>query len=117
MVKIFNLEQLVEVRIVDKEESEYLSYKPFKKSFWGNTKEGFYDIINNNYYSKEDLENGKHMDINYIVENNRVYYNPYIKLIFANPKSGKVKEFNTYEEALIWGKEVASKGIKVQLIF
>jgi len=102
---IFNLDLLVEVKIRDKEESSSISYYPFKKSFWGNRKEGFYSFYESSYLiSKEDLESGKFNNTRYIIEDNKAYIRPNVTLYFAGKRS-LIKEFNTIEEALKFGME------------
>jgi len=114
--KIFNLESLVSVEIYDKHVCYCLTYEPFKKSFWGNTKAGFYSIlsIESGFLTKEEVERGVYNDIPLIVENNVVYFRPYVELTFASG-TNHIREFNDYESAIEWGEQTASKGIKVQL--
>lgn len=104
-MKIFNLDLLVEIKIVDKRESESITFYPFKKSFWGNRKGGFYSLYDRDYpISKEDLESGEYNGTYYIIENNIAYVCPEVTLYFAG-KRKITKVFNTYEEALKFGME------------
>lgn len=116
-MKIFNLDLLVEVKIVDRRESESIFYLPFKKRFWGNRKEGFYSLFDSDPISKEDLESGKFNGTYYVIENNIVYVCPEVTLHFAG-KRRITKVFDTYEEAEKFGMEQSNsiKGVK-QLIF
>lgn len=53
---IFNAEAIVKISIVDKEPHWWYKWRPEKKSFWGNRKEGFYKtIFDTTYYSAEQL--------------------------------------------------------------
>jgi len=111
---VFNLEALVCVEIRDKRQCGYLKYRPFKKSFWGNTEEGFYSGMSSFPYTKEEIEQGKFLDTPLLVIEKAIYYHPYVRLTFAGGK-GKCREFSTYEEALQWGTAMANKGINVKL--
>lgn len=114
----YNADTIVSLKAIDKREIKHLEYRAFRKSFWGNTKEGFYDIhsMNNLRYSKEQLESGGNCyDTKLIVENNKAYYKPYVKINFQTEVS-LVKVFNTYIEALNFANEVSAKCIKNKLI-
>ena len=117
MKTVFNLEALVMVKIRDKEPCYYLTYKPFRKSFWGNTLEGYHDIFSEDVYNGYELQNGKYRSIKLLIENNTAYFKPYVTLAFVGEDIKTTKTFETYEDALIWGREQASKGINVQLEF
>jgi len=108
---LYNLNQLVSVEIRDRKICLHLTYKPFKKSFWSITKEGFYEDYSDWRYTKEDIENGSYNKIKFIVEDNVVYYYPYVKLIFAG-EVDMVREFKTYQEALGWGEKMSLEGMK-----
>jgi len=113
MKTVFNLEALVSVEIKDKKECRYLVYEPFKKSFWGNTKEGFY-FYGEACYTKEEIEKGKFCDTKLQVEDKKVFYKPYVRLTFAGGKIS-ITEFPKYEAAVTWGTEMANKGINIKL--
>lgn len=118
MATIFNMEALVSVTVKGRKKEIDLKFKPFKKSFWGNTKEGFYDVFSmcDDYcYTAEELVSGKYYDTKLIVENNVAYYRPYVRLNFMAGQT-YIQEFDTYCEALAWGQEQANKGMKVKLM-
>lgn len=105
MKLILNLAQLVCVEVIDKKRCNHLDYKAFKKSFWGNRKEGFYTYGSDYPYTKEDVENGRYMESKLFVEDNIVYFYPYVRLRFAG-SIDKIRQFKTYDEALKWGDKV-----------
>jgi hypothetical protein len=114
---IYNGDQLVKVVINDRKQDTDLEWRPFKKSFWGNQKEGFYNrySICNTVYTADELRNGELYGIKLIVDYQTVYYKPNVKLHFAN-KDSFTKVFNSYEEALSWGKAIAQEHIKAQIV-
>lgn len=109
--KIFNLEMLVSVEINDKKRYNLLEYRPFKKSFWGDRKEGFYHAMSSYCYSKEEIEKGGFCDIVLLVEDNIVFFKPYVRLTFAGGQTF-IKEFETIEAAVEWGNFKAKTGIE-----
>lgn len=118
MKHIFNAHALVSVKIVDRKENHHWDWIPFKKGFWCNRKEGFYELYyhplgGRTPHSEEELI--KEYDHLLIIDK-KVYYKPYAKLTFTNGQT-YTKEFNTYEEALTWGREQANTGIQVRLEF
>ena len=107
---ILNLDQLVSVDIIDRRDCNKWQYIPFKKSFWGNTNEGFY-FHNSGPFTKTQIENGTTVwdfDNMIIDDDNNVYYCPKVVLNFSDGKN-RYKLFKTYEEALTFGNECASK--------
>lgn len=110
---IYNLDFLVSVEIHDKEPCNTLVYKPFKKSFWGNTEEGFYyrGYGRTRCYTKTELESGVYYDTLLLVENNVAYQKPYVILNFVSGIR-KIIRFKTYEEALKSGNGIADSSIK-----
>lgn len=114
MEKILNLEMLESVKIVDKKICYYLTYSPFKKSFWGNTQEGFYDIFGS-LYTKEYLETKGYNQVLLMVEDNNVYFKPYVELIFTSGQN-HIREFLNFHDAEMWGQAIAEKNINKKLI-
>lgn len=114
MEKIFNLETIVSVEVHDKQECLYLTYCPFKKSFWGTTKEGFHDIFGSSY-TKAELESTGYNRVRLVVEDNKAFYKPYVELTFTSGKN-HIREFLNFHDAEMWGHTIAKKGINSQLI-
>ncbi len=118
--KTFNLNFLISVFIKDKEQLERFEYRPFKKRWYGNQKEGFYnnDIFvdkKHKYFTKEQLENKKYCGACLMVEDNKVYYHPYVKLTFVNDEKYVKEDFKSYDEAVQWAEEeVIEKAIDVK---
>lgn len=109
---IFNLEALVSIEIRDKKLCAYLDYRPFKKSFWGNTREGFYDNIENAHYSKEEIEKGNFCGVKLLVEGNNVFYFPCVNTYFADGSKYN-KEFDTFEQANQYGRDLQNRSFKI----
>lgn len=82
-----------------------LNTKLLKKVFFGDRKEGFTTILSSSVYTKEEIESGKWFDTKFIVENNIVYYFPYVTLSFIDG-SKKHRTFNTYKEAVEFGNDM-----------
>ena len=113
--EIFNLKELVSVEIRDKKECRYVKYKLYKKSFWGDTIEGFYYEYSDACYTKEAVENEVFFGMSLLVENNIAYYFPYVRLTFTG-EAKTIREFKTYTEAEAWGNEMSQKGMNSRLI-
>jgi hypothetical protein len=121
---IYNLDTVVSVKIVDKKKSPYFEFKPFKKSFFGNTKEGFYDTLgfSDEPMTRESIETGVynkganyiHNGAAYIIENNVVYYKPYVKVTLQS-EEGFVRQFDTFDSALAYGNKI-SETIKNRVV-
>ena len=115
--KIFLLDQLVSIEIADKKPYNELEYRPSKdgwfgskRIFWGYEPEGFYYFYHGTSpYSKKQIETGKYNDVPLLVIDNKVYFHPYVKLIFTNDI--KIDGFKTYEEALDFGNEIAERHV------
>ena len=107
----YDLSKLVSIKVHAKQESLWFSFKAFKKSFWGNTKEGFYSILNfEDCFSKEEIQRR-----GYLIENNIVYNKPYVQLNFTGGISYE-KKFDRKEEAIWWANKQLEKGISIPLI-
>lgn len=98
MIKI-NVDQICEVRILDKRPHPYYEYRPAKKSFiWGNRAEGFYDTLtmgDPELTPVEDIEKGGEL----MCIDQVVYFRPRI-FIHMNNGEKKYKYFDTKEEAI-----------------
>lgn len=117
--QIFNMDTLVSVEIHDKQECGYFSYQPYKKHWlWGTQIEGFWLAGMNSLWEPDYLRAGKFENIKFIVEDNKVYYLPYVTLKFVGLAT-KIQEFDTYEEAKRWGEAQVNTYIKqhVRLYF
>ncbi len=104
MERRYNLDQLVSVDIVDKKEVRNFKYVPSRKRIFSSEKdpEGFKDSYSGSIFSKEDLINGRYLDVKFFVEDNKVYYFPYITLCFVN--GDKVtQQYSTIGEAKAQG--------------
>lgn len=114
-MKIYNLETIISVKIFDKEVSKSYYYVPAKSYFFGKIK--IAERIERKYdYKQFKIEDFKtHLDgnTNMFIDNNIVYYKPYVRIHFVDG-STKQREFNTYKEALDWGQDIAKRGIKIQ---
>lgn len=115
MRKIFNLDALVKVEIMDKKQCTYFTYQPYKKYWFWEQKEMFYMMFNDCYTPDYLREKGIE-GIKFIVEGDKVFYRPEVTLTFAG-KASVSKSFDTYQQALEWGKEQADKNISTQLVF
>ena len=135
--QIFNLEQLVCIKLSDKKVNENMVFETnsyverpghnpsikevFNYIFGRNkiTETGFftknmsYDENNVEPYTKEDLEGGKYLNIKFIVnEDNIVYFRPYVTLFFSNGEKF-TKTFATFEDAKEFAEE-KSKSINIK---
>ena len=117
-IEYYNMEQLVKIVVKDKKDAGFSYYGDVKKSFclWFfdlYNKVGYYDSFRS-YYSKEGLESGQYHDVKFIVDdvNKKVYYRPYVSIIFTNDEANFYKIFDTFEEALAYGEEISKKYIK-----
>lgn len=119
MEKIFNLEELLKIEIHNKENANF-KWKEYKKYwFCPDRQAAFYSTFygNDKAYSKEDLEKGAYYGSKLLVEDKKVYYRHYVKLIFANPEANYVKQdFETYEEAKKWGEKIAQPLKRILII-
>jgi len=115
MERILNLETITTIDIVEEKVCNYIDYKPYKKSFWGDTKEGFYGFMEDRCYTKEEIENGYYLGTKLIVKDKVAYYKPYVTLTLISGTKHH-KEFNTYKEASEWGNDIAGKSIKARLV-
>ena len=113
---IYNLEDLTSVKIRDKRKNiKYKHVAVHITGFW------LWKTVEYNLYfhsldwhyefpkTREEM-----LKSNYQIHENQVYYKPYVLLKFCNGEE-YTKEFENYEEALIWGNEQA-KIIGKQLI-
>ena len=78
-----NADQICSIEIYRKLKYKDYFYREGKKSFWGNTKEGFYHYIGiarEEYISSEEIE--KDQDI--YVDGKSVYYRPHIDFKMSN---------------------------------
>jgi len=101
MNKIYNLDFLIEIVIKDKEYVYRWSYIPArKKGFWSKErKEAFsYFAFDETSTREEIIADG------FLIENNKVYKKPYVKLYFAGERSFK-KVFGTYRAAKSFGEQ------------
>jgi hypothetical protein len=110
-MEVFKSESLIRVAVLPKKQEKAIEWKPFKKSFWGNTEEGFYCKYFYRYYTKEDLENGKYYDTNFIVEDNKPYYKPYVLLTFVDGAK-RYNYFPTYEECVSYAKKMVASNFE-----
>lgn len=104
-MKVFNLDHLVSIVIVEQQLCKDIEWQPFKKSFWGNTKEGFYERTWQIFYTEEELKTGGYYDANLLIQNKKVYYRPYVKLIFSDGSGYCKQDFNFYYEAALWAEQ------------
>jgi hypothetical protein len=98
-----NLNLLLEVRITNKRVCKKINWLPAKNTFWVKRKEGFY--FDGNYdgpYTKEQLESGKLLNINFIVDGVTVSYPPFGQLFFSGRQASIGFDFETYEKAMEW---------------
>lgn len=108
MEAIYNLDRLIAITVRDFERCNYYEYRPFRKSFWGNQKEGFYESFFG-YTDEADLPQ-------YLRRNgNTLYYRPNVKLIFDGDVECN-KAFETLEYAIKWAQDIANKANINQLI-
>lgn len=115
---IYNLEKLVSIKVVDKKRYNLLEYKPFKKGWikFFDDEAGFYSAFDTSTpYSKEQLETGRYNDINFLIENNKVFYTPYIKLMFDGDVNFCI-DFQTYQEALDYANNIAKESFLKSII-
>lgn len=99
----YNLEQLVSVKISDKELCNRCVYRPYKKYWFHTQKEGFVDSVwhEGDPYTKEQIEAGKYCSTQLLVIDNKAYYYPCVILRFSNDGTHS-KKFKTLEEAKSW---------------
>lgn len=108
--KYFNTDNILSFEIFDKEPCKGFVFKKQNNSWFNYINEGFYltdEYINlpSEPYSISDLENGNNIyKINFIVEDNKVFYKPHIKIEFQDNKF-KYRYFNTIEECSEYIKE------------
>ena len=117
--KIYNLDKVVSVKIYDKSLYFYLDYvKPKTKGFFkhGGYFKHVFAVGDNKYYSEKDIISGKYNDTEYLVINNTVYEKPYVKITFVNNEK-IIFVFNTYEDALEWGRGQANIAIHLDKQF
>lgn len=115
---IFNLEAIVSIEIVDKKQDRHYKYHPYKNTFWEKTEEGFYGSFLPFISIKEARSGNMPFDFLFVSDmynGNKLFYKPYVQLNFCDG-SGKCQTFNTYDEALNYGNEMA-KNIKLKLEF
>jgi hypothetical protein len=108
--EIYNLDFLVCVKVFDKQiERRWKYYEPVIKKLFRKAREEYFTFsFAYELYSKEDLESGKLEGIKFIVEDNKVYYRPYVELVFCGGVK-KTVEFDTVEEANKYKNEMAAK--------
>lgn len=120
-MRIYNLDAIIRIEIKDKSKHNYLVFEPSKSGIFGffKTEEGFYhthSVLNSTCYSKNELitkgYNGSKLLVD---ENNIVYYAPSVIIKFFDGHK-EIKEFDTFEEANKWGRDIANKSISNQLI-
>ena len=82
--KIFNLDQLISVEVIDRKKCTSLVYQPFKKKkFWKDQKEGYYydGVLEHDFFTKEDIIDGVYEGItDFLFEDNAFYYRPLLIL-------------------------------------
>lgn len=115
---IFNQEALVSVEIMDRKPVRHFEWHPAYKKWYGSKPERFeipFLLGDASWYTPDHLREHGYMNIPVIVDGKKVYEFPRVRQTYAG---GKVSEsiFDTYEEALAWGREQADKGIRVQLL-
>jgi hypothetical protein len=120
-INIYNLDQIVKIQIKDKEICPYVNYQNEQRNMFGKVTSiaGFYPIdahfTTTEIYTAEQLECGDYNDIELIVENNIVYYLPFVKIYFTSGNS-EIKEFRKFDDAKSWAEEISEKSIKNKLI-
>lgn len=107
--KIINKNKIESISIVDKKRCEIFQWKAYSKTFWDEFQEGFYfDVNSKKYFTTLELEIGMFNDIEFIVEDTRVYYKPYVKLRTISGDE-EIWKFNNYELALNKGNEILNE--------
>ena len=107
MKRIFDLDKLVSISIVGKQEYWLYTYKVKSESFFGlfKVKEGFYGFMDDFIGTKEQvLQNDNRL----IFEDNKLYYKPKVILKFQDG-SETIKRFQTFAMANKYGHELSSK--------
>lgn len=115
---IYNADTLVGVKVYDKKECHFIQWRERKKWWIFTTqKEGFYSThYPYEEYTARQLMRGYVLDTPLIVEDNKAYFKPYVKLIFAGGEN-VIKNFDTHNEAFVWAEEFARKNISSPLAF
>lgn len=104
-MEVFKTESLIRVTVKDKTIEKTLKWKDFKKSFWGNTEEGFHCGYFGGVWTEEELKDGKYYDTEFLVEDKKVYYKPYVLLTFVDGAKRYIK-FDTYDKCVVYATKM-----------
>ena len=110
-MEVFKTESLIRVTVKDKKIEKVLKWKDFKKSFWGNTEEGFHCDYFGGVWTEEELKDGKWHDTTFLVEDKKVYYRPYVLLTFVDGAKRSIN-FNAHEECVSYAEKIVRENFK-----
>lgn len=110
-MKLFNLNTIVKIQAFDKRENERYKWYPLRSSLFGyyKYKAGYYYAFSlgaSDYAFSMDEARKR-----FIVEGERLYDKPYIKVKFANSECDLVEKFDTLEAAEARCKEIEDMAI------